>query len=84
MALDWDADDDIDTTIFYRTPRASEPWRGFKIQGLCHDNQKESKRKVIDKIAELLTNPGWWIEASGALRHILKKSCPQVLDVESN
>lgn len=83
MVLDWDPDDDIDTTIFYRKNRASESWVGFKLQGIGHDNQRQSKSKVIDKMVEILSHNGWWIEASGALRTaLLKKNCPVVKDVE--
>ena len=83
LALDWDEDDDIDTTVFYRKPRSSESWRGFKIQGIGHDNQRESKSKVVDKIAELITKSGWWIEASGAMRGaLLKRNCPVIDDIK--
>jgi hypothetical protein len=71
--LDWDQDPDIDVCIFYRGPRAKEVWRGYKIQGIGHDGQRNSKDKAIYKTHELLSKPGWWLESSDAMRHILKK-----------
>jgi|TARA_R110000851_G_scaffold87200_3_gene190070 hypothetical protein len=81
VALDWDKDDDLDVVVFYRTSRSNESWKGNKIQGIGHDGQKESKTKVIKKINTLLTKSGWWIEANGAMQHILNKSrAPIVTD----
>lgn len=71
--IDFDADPDVDSCVFYRKPRAKEKWRGHKIQGLGHDGTRLSKDKSIAKIHELLELPGWWIESSDALRGTLKK-----------
>lgn len=84
LVLDWDHDPDIDATIFYRGPRASEQWQGFKIQGIGHDGQKNSKNKLMDQVIKTLSQPGWWIEASGALRKILlNNTCPVVTDADT-
>ena len=77
--LDFDADPDVDSAVFYRGPRANEPWTGFKIQGLGHDGSRISKDRALDKLAEMLGKPGWWIESSGALRSVLtRRGCPVV------
>jgi hypothetical protein len=77
--LDFDADPDVDSAVFYRGPRANEPWTGFKIQGLGHDGSRISKDRALDKLAEMLNKPGWWIESSGALRSVLaRRGCPIV------
>ena len=81
--IDFDADPDIDSCVFYRGPRGSERWRGNKIQGLGHDGSRASKDKAIGKIHELLGNNGWWIESSDAMRAVLKKlNVPTVTDVK--
>lgn len=80
--LDWDKDPDVDATVFYRGPRNGESWIGFKIQGLGHDGQQQSKQKAIAKIQFLLGKSGWWIESSDAMQHILRKlQVPAVTDV---
>lgn len=77
--LDFDADPDVDSAVFYRGPRANEPWTGFKIQGLGHDGSRASKDRALDKLVEMLGKPGWWIESSGALRSVLaRRGCPVV------
>lgn len=81
--IDFDADPDVDSCVFYRGPRANEPWIGHKIQGLGHDGTRPSKDKAINKINELLRLPGWWIESSDAMRAVLKKyNAPAVTDVK--
>jgi hypothetical protein len=81
--IDFDADPDIDSCVFYRGPRNSERWRGNKIQGLGHDGSRASKDKAIGKIHELLGNNGWWIESSDAMRAVLKKlNVPAITDVK--
>ena len=69
--LDWDQDPDLDCAVFYRGPRARETWRGFKIQGIGHDGQPGSRRRVIERVQDLLNRPGWWIETSDAMRSAL-------------
>ncbi len=71
--LDWDNEPDIDATVFYRFPRSNENWVGNKIQGIGHDGQQTSKARVIQKVREMLDQPGWWAETSDALRHVLLK-----------
>jgi hypothetical protein len=81
--IDFDADPDIDSCVFYRGPRSNESWIGHKIQGLGHDGSRASKDKAINKINELLRLPGWWIESSDAMRAVLKKyNAPVVTNVE--
>lgn len=80
--IDFDSDPDIDSCVFYRGPRGSEPWQGNKIQGIGHDGTKPSKQKAVGKTVELLNLPGWWIESSDAMRAVLKKlNVPAVTDI---
>jgi hypothetical protein len=72
-AYDWDKDSDADSVIFFRTARSNEPWKGYKIQGIGHDSQRVSIDKIFMKVKALLKTPGWWIEASDAMEHILYK-----------
>lgn len=82
IALDWDSDDDIDATIFYRKPKPYETWRGYKIRGIGHDDKQRSITEIEDKIVELLNKSGWWIEATGSFKTLLKsKGCIVVDDV---
>jgi len=79
--IDWDQDPDVDATVFYRGNRGGENWQGYKIQGLGHDGTRTSKDKAINKIQQLLSKPGVWIESSDAMRHVLKKlNVPSVTD----
>ena len=79
--IDWDKDPDIDSCVFYRTNRDNENWTGYKIQGLGHDGSRISKDKAINKIQQLLSKPGVWIESSDAMRHVLKKlNVPSIQD----
>jgi len=73
IALDYDPEEDIDTAVFYRLPRANEKWVGKKVQGIGHDGQSASKEKLMKKLVDLLNSGGWWIEASEALAKSLKK-----------
>lgn len=78
---DWDAEPGVDATVFYRHQRVNEQWVGNKIQGLGHDGKRQSKDAAVNKISELLNKPGWWIESSDAMRHILKKlNAPTITD----
>lgn len=43
----------------------------MESQGLGHDGSRESKDKALEKLIQLLTKPGWWIESSDALRNVL-------------
>lgn len=79
--IDWDQDPDVDSCVFYRTNRPNENWTGYKIQGLGHDGTRTSKDKAINKIQQLLSKPGVWVESSDAMRHLLKKlNVPSVND----
>lgn len=79
--IDWDEDPDVDACVFYRTPRGNESWSGHKIQGIGHDGTKTSKDKAINKVTQLLSKNGVWIESSDAMRHLLKKlNAPAVTD----
>jgi hypothetical protein len=79
--IDWDQDPDVDSCVFYRTNRGNENWVGHKIQGIGHDGTRTSKDKAINKIQQLLSKPGVWIESSDAMRHLLKKlNVPAVTD----
>lgn len=69
--IDWDEDPDIDATVFYRYNRPGETWQGIKIQGLGHDGTRQSKDRAIEKIQQLLNQPGCWIESSDAMRRVL-------------
>ena len=70
LAIDIDADQKFDATLFYRKSRSSETWKGFKIQGLGHDGSKESIRATLLKHVELLKKSGWWVEASDRIEEI--------------
>lgn len=79
--IDFDADPDVDSCVFYRGPRSNEQWMGHKIQGLGHDGTRPSKDKAIGKVHELLGLPGWWIESSDAMRAVLKNlNMPAITD----
>lgn len=79
--IDWDQDPDVDSCVFYRKNRNGENWQGYKLQGLGHDGTRTSKDKAINKIQQLLSKPGVWIESSDAMRHVLKKlNVPAVTD----
>lgn len=71
--LDFDQDPDVDSTVFYRGPRPNERWTGYKIQGLGHDGSRASKDHALARILQMLSQRGWWIESSGALRGVLAK-----------
>lgn len=71
VALDWDTDPELDVAVFWRKPRAGEPWAGNKIQGVGHDGQRQSKDMLMDKMRELLNQNGWWSESGAAVRKIL-------------
>lgn len=81
--IDFDEDPDVDATIFYRGPRNGERWVGHKIQGLGHDGSRQGKDRALAKMQSLLLTPGWWIESSDAMKHVLSKlRVPSVTDVD--
>lgn len=69
IAIDWDEYPDADATIFGRKTKY-----GLKIQGIGHDGEAISKELVINKLCNILNKDGYWIEASGALEHVLYKN----------
>lgn len=73
VSIDFDDEPDLDATIFYRSSRAQESWVGKKIQGIGHDGSREAINMVLTKLKGLLTQNGYWVEASDALQHILYK-----------
>lgn len=81
LVFDWDNEPGADAAIFYRKSRPSETWTGFKIQGIGHDGKAESKQRAIAKVHQLITQPGWWIETSHAMRlAMMKMNAPAVTD----
>jgi hypothetical protein len=82
LGKDYDSDPELDVTIFYRTARGGESWKGYKIQGVGHDGSDESKKRVLQKLKELLSKNGWWVEASDALEHVLYKMGAPYIDDE--
>lgn len=86
MVLDWDQDPEVDAAIFWRGPRSGEPWGGKKLQGLGHDGQKDSKKKMLSKMTELLKtkSENWWSESSGVIRErFLSHNVPFVKDIQT-
>ena len=73
QVIDWDGDTSINATVFYRVPRGNENWVGYKIQGLGHDGQRQSKDRAIKKMIQMLETRGYWLEGSDAMRAVLKK-----------
>jgi hypothetical protein len=68
-SIDNDTDPHADAVIFGR----KSP-NGIKIQGIGHDGDKNSKDDIIKKLVSILKTPGYWIEASDALEHVLYKN----------
>lgn len=84
VAMDFDDEPKLDVTLFYRTPRSGEQWKGKKIQGIGHDGSSDAKRIVLNKLSEMLKKRGIWIEASDAVEHILyKANTPYIKDKET-
>ena len=82
LVLDWNHDPKLDVAVFYRQARQNEKWLGKKIQGLGHNSEIESKKKVLEKLVDLLNGTGWWIEASDALAISLLKRLEPVTNKE--
>lgn len=81
IAKDFNDDPELDITIFYRHPRNNETWKGKKIQGIGHNGSDAAKKRVLEKLQDLLNQKGWWVEASEALEAVLyKKGIPYVDD----
>lgn len=73
LVLDYDHKPDLDIAIFWRGPRQDERWMGRKIQGIGHDGQDESKKRLVEHIVSILRTSNYWIEASDALAAVLLK-----------
>jgi hypothetical protein len=73
--INLDDDPELESCVFFRTNRESDTWVGNKIQGIGHDgkfyNGVNSSKYAVDKIVELISQKGWWIEVSDALRSVL-------------
>ena len=73
--INLDDDPELESCVFFRKNKVSDTWIGNKIQGIGHDgkfyNKVSSSKYAVEKIVELINNPGWWIEVSDALRHVL-------------
>lgn len=82
LVLDWNEDPKLDIAVFYRGPRKNESWTGKKIQGLGHNNELLSKKKLMDKLENLLTSGRFWIEASDALAVSLLKRLDPITNVD--
>jgi hypothetical protein len=81
--IDCDDVPGIDACIFFRNPRENENWIGKKLQGIGHDGEKKSKIYVIEKMVNMLKEPGTWIEASDKLEEVLlAKGSNKVTDIE--
>lgn len=74
LVLDYDPNPELDIAIFYRGPRANENWKGYKIQGVGHDGQMESKVKMMAELVKVLSKDGYWIEASERMEAALRKA----------
>ena len=72
QVFDWDEDPGVDVAIFYRQARANEPWTGYKVQGIGHDGKPQSKQKAIAQVTKLVSQSGWWMESSSAMRLAMK------------
>jgi hypothetical protein len=83
FVIDFDKEEGLDACIFYRESRENENWIGRKIQGIGHDGEQMSKRIVIEKLINLLSEEGTWVEASDKLEETLeKKGCKKITDLE--
>jgi hypothetical protein len=76
--IDIDDDSEPDALISYK-----EKESGKKLTAMGHDGSKEAKSKSLNKIADLLKKPGYYLEVSGKLQDILlAKGAPVVKDIE--
>jgi hypothetical protein len=65
-AVDVDDDPYCDVVIF-----GKKTTFGNKLSGWGHDGQKISKKELFNKLSNILSNPGVWLEASGRPAEIL-------------
>lgn len=85
QVINLDDDPELEACVFYRNDKESDTWVGNKIQGIGHDgktyNKINSSKYAVEKIIELINEPGWWIEVSDALRYILLSRYPGKYDI---
>lgn len=75
-AIDDDKDPDADAVLFGRRTK-----HGIKIIGMGHDGSSVAKSDLIRKMVAQLGKAGYYLEASGAVLHILYKGgTPYVTD----
>lgn len=67
--IDVDNDQIPDAFIIYRNTKF-----GNKLALLATNGKREAKRKIINKVFELLHSSGWYIEASRRMEEILSKT----------
>ena len=73
-----DDDPEPDALISYKDKGA-----GKKLTAMGHDGQSASKSKSLNHLADLLKQPGYYLEVSGKLQDILlAKGAPVVTDKE--
>lgn len=83
FVIDCNEESGIDACIFFREPRKDENWIGKKLQGVGHDGDKKSKSYVIEKVVNMLKEPGTWIEASEKMEEVLfRKGATKVTDID--
>jgi hypothetical protein len=81
--IDCNDEPGIDACIFFREPRKDENWIGKKLQGIGHDGDKKSKSYIIEKMVNMLKEPGSWIEASEKMEEVLLgKGSNKVTDID--
>lgn len=69
LLIDVDNDQIPDAFIIYRNNKF-----GNKLALLATNGKKDAKKEVLNKVFELLTTKGWYIEASKRMEEILSKS----------
>lgn len=77
---DLDADQDADAVVLLDKKPAGE-----KGVGLGHDGSRPAKDATITHQADVLNKPGYYVEVSGAIAHVLltKFKVPAVLDASA-
>jgi len=77
--IDLDDDSDIDAVAAVKVKPA-----GKKFVAIGHDGSKEAKSAAVNRNAELLKKPGWYIEVSDKIKDILlAKGVKPVTDEET-
>ena len=79
QVIDLDDDDDLDAVVVDKK-RAG----GLKSVAMGHDGSSPAKSAAVNIHAIMLKKPGYYIEVSGGLKHILiSKGVPVVTDEET-